>query len=34
MYGDLKGIAGASLKEIDGLDIGTLALLSAKSTGD
>ena len=26
MYGELQGIAGASLKEIDGLDIRTLAL--------
>lgn len=31
MYGELQGIAGASLKEIDGLEIETLAL---PSTGD
>ena len=34
MYGDLQGIAGKTLQEIDGLDIGTLALPSAASAGE
>ncbi len=34
MYGELQGIAGASLKEIDGLDIGTLALPAEATIGE
>ncbi len=34
MYGELQGIAGKSLKEIEGLDIGALALPESASTGE
>lgn len=34
MYGELQGIAGASLKEIEGLSIDTLALPSDAATGE